>query len=60
MVYPEISQESNKAVSIISPIFLIGLLKLLNIEGFAPNTESRRMRIPSPVALEPVPFHWKW
>lgn len=61
MVYPEISQGSKKAMSIINPIFQIGLLSLLQIESFAPNPESGRMRIPtSLVAQEPVPLNWKW
>ena len=60
MLYAEISQESNKT-SIINPIFQIGLLRPLKIEGVALTTESGRMRIPtSPVTLGPVPFHWKW
>lgn len=37
-------------MSIINPIFMIGLLRPLKIEGFALNTENGRRRIPtSPV-----------
>lgn len=36
MVCPEISQESNKAMSIITPIVQIGTLRLLKIKGVTP------------------------
>lgn len=58
---PKISQESNTATSIIKPILQVGPLKLVKFGGFASNTGSGRMRVPtSPVKLEPVLVNWKW